>query len=79
MKVIGHLSPVSDLAKQGWVDCLRHAASETGIVKQFCADTGTTMDNVSGDDEALGLAFTKWFNANIWGELDGRACNGDED
>lgn len=83
------LMPTSPLAQIAWVDALRWAIGNYSLIGQFQKDTGLTVVPVSNPldamiDAATGLhqnitvQFVKWFNANIWGEVNGRACNGDE-
>ena len=73
-----------------WRDCLMWAVGYSPVMQQFAADTGRPLKLASGGfnamiDKATGNdgfesieAFTRWVNKNLWGEVDGRGCNGDE-
>lgn len=87
--IFDNLMPTSPLMIPVWLDGLRWAISEDSIVSQFRQETGNQwtpgktaleamIDTATGADRDFILAFTKWFNRNIWGEVNGRACNGDE-
>lgn len=53
-------------------DCLRWAISEPDIVSAFAEHAGIDPTKpILMDDETIGRKFVEWFDANIWGELDG--------
>lgn len=80
------LMPRNPLMAIAWADGLRWAIGDPQIVANYRADTGdnwqpgtTPIDRMIDDSSGAGLAFArsfaKWFNANIWGEVDGRPCD----
>lgn len=63
-----------------WIGCLSWALGEPKVVDAFRADTGINyspprsgidrmIDEATGADKAFIMAFLKWFNANVWGDL----------
>jgi hypothetical protein len=65
-----------------WVSCLHWSLGEPTIFAAFKADTGlnynpprnsieTMIDLASGSQERFLTAYVKWFNANVWGPIDG--------
>lgn len=83
------LAPINPLMIPPWAGCIRWALGDANILSQFRAETGNTYTPLRTPidqmvDEARGVeglfleAFVRWFNSNLWGEVDGRACNGDE-
>lgn len=71
--------PDDPLMQQAWVDCLRWAIHDPGILASFLAHTGMTLaplhslldrmvDQATGADQAIVEAFLRWFNAYIWAQ-----------
>lgn len=86
---IEDLMPSNALMHQAWTDCLLWAVGHAEIRKAFQKDTGISWQPSRSPieqmiDEATGAEadhiekFIRWFNQNVWGEVNGRACNGDE-
>jgi hypothetical protein len=73
------VAPEDPLMRQAWGDCLLWAIHEPAILQQFQQDTGLMcrpaktaieqmIDEASGRDESVAIAFVKWFNENVWGD-----------
>lgn len=88
--ILDPFMPTDHLAQIMWVGCLQWAIDEPGIVEQFQKQTGmhwtpprdgleAMIDKACGVEREFVLAFVRWFNQNIWGEVDGRGINGDEE
>lgn len=84
------LAPTSDLMLGTWLGCLHWAIGSEEIVERFRAETGIRwtpaqtpiermVDEATGADARFIEEFVRWMNRTIWGEVDGRACNGNED
>jgi hypothetical protein len=65
-----------------WLDCLRWALGESGVMDAFRAETGCAWRPArTAIDRAVDLAtgceadslrrFAAWFNANVWGPVGG--------
>ncbi len=78
------LMPIEPLMAIAWVDGLRWALGDEEIAASFRKDTGIQwhpgrtpidrmIDEAAGADREFLIAFAKWFNQNLWGEVDGRA------
>jgi hypothetical protein len=83
------LAPSKELMRGPWVSCLRWALGNADVMANYRAATGDEwtpgrfpieriIDSATGRDGAFIVDFARWMNANIWGEVDGRAGNGDE-
>lgn len=83
------LAPTDPLMHGAWVGGLHHALGNPEILAAFRAETGnrwtpgrtpieTMIDEATGADRAFIMAFARWFNEHAWGEVDGRAGNGNE-
>ena len=81
------LMPTQERMRPFWVAGLSAAAGNQEMLAAFCNETGfcwrpatCAIDRLI--DDATGVEFFKrfaqWYNQNVWGEVDGRACNGDE-
>ena len=90
-KNLDHLMPTDDRMKLFWVSHLRYCLGNKNIRIEFEAETGITLwnapqtpieamiDQATGNDGYDSLeTFARWVNKNLWGEVDGRGCNGDE-
>ncbi len=86
---ISKLMPTSRLMVPIWLGGLSFALGDDETLAQFRADTGNNwtpgrtpidrmIDSAMGADRAFIISFIRWFNREIWGEVEGRACNGDE-
>lgn len=86
---IESLGPTSELAMLAWLGALHFAIGDDDALAKFRADTGNKwrpsripiermIDEVTGAEREFILSFVRWFNRSIWGEVNGRACNGDE-
>ena len=83
------LMPADEMIRPAWASCVRVAMSNAEALEQFREDTGNRwvlgrtsidrmIDDTTGAEKEFILAFIRWHNRWIWGEVDGRACNGDE-
>ena len=83
------LAPTDKLAHIAWQDGLLWAIDDPETLQAFREQTGNNwqpgrtpldkmIDEATGTDREFMLAFARWFNKAIWGEVDGRASNGDE-
>jgi hypothetical protein len=83
------LAPTNDLMLAAWVDCLSWAISHKPAMTAFRAETGINwtparspieqmIDKATGAEVHFMEQFARWVNRTIWGEVDGRASNGDE-
>lgn len=83
------LAPTEFFMQIPWIDGLRYAIGDADIMAHFRAETGITwepgrtpidrmVDEATSTDLDFLLTFIRWFNRWFWGEVDGRACNGDE-
>ena len=83
------LMPEAEFIRPAWLGHLMFAIGNPDILAAFRADTGNNyqptgipindmIDQATGVDAAFILEFIKWTNKNLWGEVNGRACNGDE-
>lgn len=72
-----------DFMAQAWVDCLRWAASDADVLRQFETATGVYMraarsaldqmiDEATGANRDYFEKFVVWFNEHIWGSMDGQ-------
>ncbi len=88
-QTLSDLAPTNPLMVAPWIGCLQWAISTDEIVEAFREQTGNNwhpsqipienmIDEATGADRDFILSFARWVNRNIWGEVDGRACNGDE-
>jgi hypothetical protein len=86
---IDALMPRSEWARPGWGGCLVWAIGSKEIRDRYEAETGDHYKLSSSPieqmiDEATGVQgewlvnFITWMNRNIWGENEGRACDGNE-
>lgn len=84
------LMPTNPIIHPAWFGCLRFAVGDAELMAQFRAESGCTwtpgctaidhlIDKATGADMDFLLTFVRWFNRWVWGEIDGRACNGDEE
>jgi hypothetical protein len=89
MRLLDDLMPTEAWAIPAWVGCLMWAIGNKDILEQFRADTGCTwapgktqiermIDEATGYDADFIRRFAIWHNKSIWGEVNGRACNGNE-
>ena len=71
------LAPANPLMRMAWVDCLRWAVTEPGILDGFRADTGVKVaadvigrmiDTQTGYDAVVARRFVEWFNETVWGD-----------
>src|SRR3990167_2815782 len=83
------LMPTDVLMAGAWCAALTAAMGSREIIAAFRAETGMAwtparsgvdrmIDEATGFERHFVLSFVRWFNANVWGETDGRASNGDE-
>lgn len=78
------LVPTDPLMQIAWRDCLMWAVGTPEIMEQFRADTGCNyrppasvieqmIDESTGYQDDFVKTFVRWFNANIWGDLNIKA------
>jgi len=83
------LAPTNDLMLAAWIGCVHYALGEPAIVAQYRLATGSNwlppsspiermIDEATGAEGAFLVEFIKFVNKEIWGKVNGRACNGDE-
>ena len=83
------LAPTDDFMLSAWLGCLHWALGDPQIRENFYKASGlrwdppqTTIeqlvDNATGAAGEYLIAFAAWVNKEIWGEVGGRAYNGDE-
>lgn len=87
--LLDDLMPTNELIQGMWVSFLGWALGSEDIVSRFREDTGnryspgrTTIermvDQATGYEAAFLREFAQWLNKTHWGEVNGRAANGDE-
>lgn len=83
------MMPSAEFMRPAWCSAFFVAAEQKNFLQQFKEDTGIAyrpprspieemIDEATGNQQHFVLEFAKWFNKNVWGEANGRACNGDE-
>lgn len=83
------LMPEDPIMIFAWTACLRYVVGSAERMAEFRADTGmnytaprspldSMIDDATGATHAYVMAIARWMNANVWGEVNGRACNGTE-
>ncbi len=76
------LIPSDPLMAAAWAGCLQWAVGDETILAQFQSDTGVVappmprnaieamIDDAAGVNNAIGEKFIRWFNENVWGDLE---------
>jgi hypothetical protein len=83
------LSPSDDSMLSAWLGCLHWALGEQEVRGAFYKASGLRwepprspiermVDEATGADGEYLVAFAVFVNREIWGEVAGRACNGNE-
>ena len=81
------LAPSDPLMQAAWAGSLHFAIGCDELLAKFRADTGLQwtpatnaidrmIDEACGAPDKFMLAFVKWHNANVWGEVDGKSIDG---
>ena len=81
--------PTQERMQPFWVAGLSAAVGNQEMLSAFSNETGfcwrpatcaidQLIDEATGAEAEFFKRFAQWFNQNVWGEVDGRACNGDE-
>lgn len=84
------LAPTDPLMRCVWLDAVAWAVGHAELMADFRAATGLRwhapsnhierlIDEATDASGAFLLAFVRWFNREHWGEVEGRASNGNEE
>lgn len=83
------LSPEEPYMLGAWLGAIHWGIGDADCVAAFRSDTGLNwvpanspiermIDEATGADGQFILAFVRWFNKTVWGEINGRAASGNE-